>query len=580
MAPSMTANNTRPANSADPDTQGRMSGCHPASDHLSTRTAAILVALFFLFSLPAISTFAEYHGDERFYTDAAIEMLTSGDLLTPRYADGSLRYEKPLLSYWMLAASYASLGFSAFSSRFPFLLCGCLAIWLSFALARTLFRRGDAAVLATALMVSNLSLTAMSRRSTGDVVLCAFCALSLLGFARILFSSDLRRRNYLAAYVGCGLAVATKGLPGILPVVFAFAFCIIEPSRRRSLRLLLDVPAMLAGLAVGIFWVPLVLALHGEKVFAAFFSDQVGSRVAGSPWKLLQNAGDYAFAPIRHFLPWTALLVIPLIRDRRRLGDAVVEILPQSLFVLIWTALLIALFLGGNLTRARYLLPAYPLIAAWLGFLLAVALREGTTAEVVNQWAWRLTKWIGFGAASGLALFGFLFATRLLVAALLLLALTLVLLLAARRGQTFGSALLALALVLAGFYSANDWAIRASFAPTPAEPLAADLAHLVPAGSVVGLVDVEDFRRAQMQILLGGRIHFEVVAPDSQHAATPPTWIGPERTVRDKAPAGAIHEPCRIEYGRWSVGDVWALLTGGKPGHVKRYCLVLGEAHS
>jgi hypothetical protein len=576
----MTEKNARRAGSADTETLRKASRCDPTLDDRPALAAAVLVALFFLFSLPAISTFAQYHGDERFYTDAAIQMLTSGDFFTPRYADGALRYEKPLVSYWLLAASYAALGFSAFSSRLPFLLCGCLAIWLTFELARTLFRRGDAAILATALMVSNISLTTMSRRSTGDIALCAFCALSLLGFARILFSFDLRRRNYLAAYVGCGLAVATKGLPGILPAVFAFAFCILEPSRRRSLRTLLDGPAILAGVVVAIFWVPFVLALHGDKVFAALFSDQVGSRVAGSPWKVLQNAGDYALAPIRHFLPWTALLIVPLVRDRRRLRDAVSEMLPQTAFVLLWTALMIALFLGGKLTRTRYLLPAYPLVAAWFGFLLAVALRDGTTGRVLNQWTWRLTNWIGFGAASGLALFGLLFATRLLVAALLLLVLTLFLSRAARRYETFGSPFLALALVLAGFFSANDWAIRASFTPSAAEPLAAGLALLVPAGSAVGLVEVDDVHRAQMNVLLGGKIRFEPREPDPERGRIPPTWIGPEEIVRQRAAAADIHDPCRIEYGRWKVVDVWALLRRGKPSHVKSYCLVLGEARS
>ena len=61
-----------------------------------------------------------YHGDERFYTDAEVSMVDSGDWLSPRYPDGRLRVEKPILSYLILVGSYEALGVSLFASRLPF----------------------------------------------------------------------------------------------------------------------------------------------------------------------------------------------------------------------------------------------------------------------------------------------------------------------------------------------------------------------------------------------------------------------------------------------------------------------------
>ena len=99
----------------------------------------LLVLLFFGALLPTLPEVARYHGDERYYTDAAITMVQSGDYLTPRYADGTERFKKPLLTYWILCASYKLFGISVFSSRLPFLLAGCGVLWLTWRLGRTLF---------------------------------------------------------------------------------------------------------------------------------------------------------------------------------------------------------------------------------------------------------------------------------------------------------------------------------------------------------------------------------------------------------------------------------------------------------
>ena len=49
----------------------------------------------------------------------AVRMVRTGDYVTPHFADGTRRFEKPILSYWLIAASYRHLGISLFSSRLP-----------------------------------------------------------------------------------------------------------------------------------------------------------------------------------------------------------------------------------------------------------------------------------------------------------------------------------------------------------------------------------------------------------------------------------------------------------------------------
>ena len=67
---------------------------------------------------------AKYFGDEAYYTDAAIQMVRTGDYWTPYYPDGRMRFVKPILTYWAIVASYLVLGINFFSSRFAFVLAG------------------------------------------------------------------------------------------------------------------------------------------------------------------------------------------------------------------------------------------------------------------------------------------------------------------------------------------------------------------------------------------------------------------------------------------------------------------------
>ena len=56
--------------------------------------------------------------DEAFYAQAALEMMTTGDLITPYY-NGVFRFEKPVLFYWLVASGYLVAGVTEFVARVP-----------------------------------------------------------------------------------------------------------------------------------------------------------------------------------------------------------------------------------------------------------------------------------------------------------------------------------------------------------------------------------------------------------------------------------------------------------------------------
>jgi len=137
-----------------------------------------LILLFVAGLLPFADSFFQHHMDERFYTNAAITMLQSGDALTPRWLDGSSALQKPILTYWVTAASYALLGIRLFTSRIPVMLAGALVILLTYCATLGLTGNPDHAFLAAVITFSQHQLIVASIRSILDVFLCSFILVS------------------------------------------------------------------------------------------------------------------------------------------------------------------------------------------------------------------------------------------------------------------------------------------------------------------------------------------------------------------------------------------------------------------
>jgi len=345
------------------------------------RAAAFVAVVFFVLGALWLGSSAHYHGDERYYTDAALRMLASGDPWTPEYADGAARLNKPLLSYWVLMASFAALGVNLFVARLPFLLAGACTVFLTARLARVLFVgdagrdgtdrgdeswRGRVPLVAAAIAAANIELTTLSRRSTPDIGLVLAVTIAWIGLARVLVARETGRGPAWWLWIGVGTAVAVKGALGLL--VAAFAVVAALALRRRGVRVreLVSWPACLAAVLIGaVGLAPQWLATRAPGG-ANLFDDQVGDRVAASLGAVIQLAGRYGGSLVRHGLPWTIWIVVGMFAARPALIATWRRHARALVLVAAFVGLLWLVFSLGNTHRGRYLSPAYPPAAAAL----------------------------------------------------------------------------------------------------------------------------------------------------------------------------------------------------------------------
>ena len=90
--------------------------------------ALILLTGLCLFSFSyQLGEVPPYHTDENFYILSAKNMIQSGDYLTPMFHEKK-RFAKPILFYWLVAASYKTFGVNLVSARLWSVVFGTLSV--------------------------------------------------------------------------------------------------------------------------------------------------------------------------------------------------------------------------------------------------------------------------------------------------------------------------------------------------------------------------------------------------------------------------------------------------------------------
>jgi len=464
----------------------------------------ILIAIYLILLMPMTPLLSTYHDDERYYTDAAIIMTQTGDYITPYYPNGEIRSKKPIIIYWLLSASYLLFGVNFFASRLPFLLAGCLTLLITYRLAMSLFRNEVEALGAAAIMAGNITLFTSSLRSTPDVLLCLFINISLYGFAAIILEGKRGVLPYCYAYFGAALAVETKGLQGLAPIAFAAFFCFVRRGTGTRIRDLIHIRIMAVAAIVALSWYAVILIKHGEAGLAGFVTDQVGKRFSGSKLYILENIKNYFWGFARHFFPWSLVFLVGLVWKRKKVFEFIKTHKEEILFITGWYLTLLVMFVSGNINRTRYLLPAYPLMAALFSSLAFHLLREsgfGAFMRGIQQ----VFVIIGIAAACLFIFTGAFVDMRILAGGIWLLIISAIMWFLSLKRNSF-PIVLAIGLYLMFVITAVDTFVRPVFRVSPARQLAQRILRVEGPIPTVVSIGMEDKYAGQLRVAAGGRI--------------------------------------------------------------------------
>lgn len=490
-----------------------------------------LILLFVAGLLPFADSFFQHHMDERFYTNAAITMLQSGDALTPRWLDGSPALQKPILTYWVTAASYALLGISLFTSRIPVMLAGALVILLTYCATLGLTGNPDRAFLAALITFSQHQLIVASIRSIPDVFLCSFILVSGWGFLSLIARGRRTPGAFWAAYGGAALAVATKGLLAVVFAALAWLFARlyrIDGQPPPPWRALVHLPSMLvAGLVAG-WWYAAMTWTHGSLLWRAFLTDQLSEDTEIYGGQPLYRIPIYIALLLVNLLPWVLAPVELWWRDRRSVAvpDAHERALVRLIVLWSLTVAVISGFIDSE--DGRYLLPVGPLGAIVLAGIIERA------DPVARQRVLRHLLALSFWAVAGLGLVLSAFRARVgpPMAGVWVLALfasvTTAVALATYRSRWLAPAT-AVALMAFAVFPLTAISLRPVLAPDAGVRAAAlELSHRDDPSRPVLFVGGEN-TASRVRLVSGGRVNIvrSPLPPDPSHATWPDATILP-----------------------------------------------------
>lgn len=329
----------------------------------------ILLALSFYLFFFRLGGMALTDPDEAFYAQTAKEMLALGEWHTP-YLFGKPQFEKPVLFYWLVEASFKFFGINEFSARLPSAVMGVIGVVAMYCLGTTLFGR-RAGFFAGFILATNIEYIVLARACVTDMTLTVFLLFGILFF----FYGHKRssRAGYLLSSAAFALAMLTKG-----PIAFIFPAVAIVTTFliRRDLKSLTKIPILECALvfaAVALPWYVVMYRIHGWEFIGEFFGFRninrflVAEHKIGSQW--------YYNIPIMMggFFPWSAFLPVGLWYAFRK----------RMAFALIWLAVVFFFFTASSTKLPTYIFPCFISLALitgalWDDFLKGLNVRQVT----------------------------------------------------------------------------------------------------------------------------------------------------------------------------------------------------------
>lgn len=347
---------------------------------LKSRWLIVLLGLNFLIGLGSAPLFDL---DEGAFSSATMEMLQRGDFITT-YMGGQLRFDKPILIYWLQAASVSLFGLSEFAMRLPSALCATLWCWVVFEFCRQYLNASKAGT-ACILLASSLVISIIARAATADALLNLWLCLALCDAYRFInreqMANPLLSRYALRAYLWVGLGVLTKGPIAILiPLAATGLYALFNHKLKQWWRLLLNPLGWLLCSAVFVPWYVAEYMAQGQLFIDGFFLKHNLSRFSSTMEGHGGNVLYYLPVSLLVFMPISGFLLqlLPRIktlwsswRQRARQTD--------SLDVFCWCWFLFVLvFFSFSSTQ----LPHYLLYGVTPVFILMAKYRE----QLLSRW--------------------------------------------------------------------------------------------------------------------------------------------------------------------------------------------------
>ena len=330
----------------------------------------IIPLLFLIYSSPSALDYVFHFPDEKYYTDAVLQMMDKNDCFTPYSADGSPRFLKPIATYWVLIGSYKVLGVSKFSSRLLFWLAGALLVALVYFMGKSLSGNKKLAITAAFITAANPLVLMSASRSIPDILLVLFLTVSIWGFLEIMLRENPSPNFFWMAYLGAAFAFETKGLPAAAFAGVTILFLLMNPWKRKKIQEIIHWPSIIVSGAVALSWFIIMYIEHGTTYLESFYTDQVGDRVSSKSSQVFKNTFLGIANLIAFTIPWIFIAFSKPKKMKTFLANS--DNQSKAIFGIIATWVVLTIIMLGAVFKFydRYLLPVIPIVSLFFAWII------------------------------------------------------------------------------------------------------------------------------------------------------------------------------------------------------------------
>lgn len=291
----------------------------------------------------------------------AREMLLAGNWWVPMF-NGELRFDKPILLYWLMMPLDAMFGVNEWTARLPSALAITGLVFVIWKLGCRLLDDRMAALIAATLYASALHVAVIAHAAVPDPLL-----MLALGFALpAIFISYMEQRRQpskampgllIAAYAALGLGALAKGpIAGLMPLLI-FAGFVTLMGEWKNWRLFHPFRGAAIALAVALPWYIAVGILTNGEWLEGFLFHHNLDRFTDPLQGHKGFPGLYVLSYLVGWFPWSGWLAAALIFGAWRLTPLRQE--PVRLFLLCWIGIFILFFSIARTQLPNYILPAF-----------------------------------------------------------------------------------------------------------------------------------------------------------------------------------------------------------------------------
>lgn len=313
--------------------------------------------------------------DETRYAEIAREIISGGDWIVP-HLNGLRYFEKPVLGYWVHAASILIFGENNFAVRFPSALAVGLLALLIYLMACKVCRKEDnkkylPAALAGLVFLTSFEVVGLGNTAVLDSIFSLFLTASMTFF--FIASEENResgreKRFLLLSGISCGLAFLTKGFLAFAIPVMVIAPYLIWQRRYKDLLRMSWLP-LLCAVLVSLPWSVAIYSREPDFWRYFIWNEHIRRFMAGNAQ---HSASFWFFCLISPgvILPWTFLIPAAAGGVRVQINDLDTGG-RLARFSVCWLVLPFLFFSVSKGKLMTYILPCFPPFAVLMALGLS-----------------------------------------------------------------------------------------------------------------------------------------------------------------------------------------------------------------